>query len=55
MLYDKLSEKEMIQISDELLADVDAAKARALEAISLAENTLTEAQHTLEILNGGYL
>ncbi|VDK83113.1 unnamed protein product [Litomosoides sigmodontis] len=39
------------KISDELLADVDAAKARAVEAISLAEDTLTEAQHTLEILN----
>lgn len=47
-----ISKRWVIQVSDELLADVDAAKARAMEAISLAESTLTEAQHTLEILDG---
>ncbi|KAK6112254.1 Laminin-like protein lam-2 [Brugia pahangi] len=49
--YELQRVQDQQKVSDELLADVDAAKARAMEAVSLAENTLTEAQHTLEILN----
>uniref|UniRef100_A0A915PKZ8 Laminin EGF-like domain-containing protein n=1 Tax=Setaria digitata TaxID=48799 RepID=A0A915PKZ8_9BILA len=49
--YELQRVQDQQKISDELLADVDAAKARAIDAVSLAENTLAEAQHTLEILN----
>lgn len=35
-----------------MLADVDAAKARAMDAVTLAESTLEEAKRTLDTLNG---
>lgn len=40
------------QVADELLADADAAHARAQEAVSLGDKTLQEAQKTLETLEG---
>ncbi|MCP9257374.1 Laminin-like protein lam-2 [Dirofilaria immitis] len=49
--YELQRVQDQQKVSDELLADVDAAKSRAMEAVLLAENTLAEAQHTLEILN----
>uniref|UniRef100_A0A0R3RV14 Laminin EGF-like domain-containing protein n=1 Tax=Elaeophora elaphi TaxID=1147741 RepID=A0A0R3RV14_9BILA len=49
--YELQRVQDQQKVSDELLADVDAAKARAMEAVSLAESTLSEAQHTLEILD----
>ena len=40
------------QIADELLADADVALGRSQEAVSLGDNTLQEAQKTLETLEG---
>lgn len=44
--------QRFLKVSDELLADVDAARDRALKAVELAENTLKEANQTLNTLNG---
>ena len=40
------------QIADELLADADAARAMAKEAVAKAEGTLKEANDTLKTLTG---
>lgn len=45
------SVEDQQQVSDALLADVDAARARADDALKMAENTLKDAERTLETLN----
>ncbi|VDN56935.1 unnamed protein product [Dracunculus medinensis] len=49
--YELQRVKDQQSVSDELLADVDAARDRALKAVELAENTLKEANQTLNTLN----
>jgi len=43
------------QLTDELLADADAAVGKAQDAVRLGEKTLEEAQRTLETLEGDCL
>uniref|UniRef100_A0A914ZML2 Laminin-like protein lam-2 n=1 Tax=Parascaris univalens TaxID=6257 RepID=A0A914ZML2_PARUN len=49
--YELQRAKDQQKISDELLADTDVARAAAREAVQLAENTLKEANQTLNTLN----
>ncbi|VDK20917.1 unnamed protein product [Anisakis simplex] len=50
--YELQRAKDQQKISDEMLADVDASRESAREAVQLAENTLKEANQTLNTLNG---
>ena len=43
------------QLTDELLADADAAVGKAQDAVHMGEKTLEEAQKTLETLEGDLL
>lgn len=47
----KLAEKQQQQ-ADEMLADADAAKSKAEEAVELGNKTLQEAQQTYRTLQG---
>lgn len=50
--YDLKRAEQQQQVAASLLADVDAARVRARNAVELAENTLKEANNTLRTLEG---